>query len=316
MERAEDEGEFATIQDLRIKRKAHIIIRDSIRLIVADFTTFLPTILLASIPIFLPLFFSLSVQSVRKDIAKKESILPWLMGGATSLHVKEEIAFDVRRFLLRKAAYWLPSFVFSIISTVTTIKLAACSHMCQKPKFMVALAAIRETWWKLAITSLCVTVFREAYDQFARVPRVAAADGLVRTSVAAAVKVVMVWGGFSILRAYIMAVLSMGMMVSIMEGRWGLDAVGIGWELVEERRFSGWILAGLQAALSGSTGWWWCRSSDRFGCGSTRTGSELLLVGLLSAAMVVLSDVLNTIYYFDCKICQGMPSGGRREERE
>ncbi|XP_031484435.1 uncharacterized protein LOC116253642 [Nymphaea colorata] len=315
MERAEGEGECTTIQDLRTKRKAHIIIRDSFRLILADFTTFLPTILLASIPIFLLLFFSLSVVSLRKEISYKESLLPWLPGGVTALHVKGEIAGNVRHLLKYKAVYWLPTYVFSVMSTVTTIKLAASSNMCQKPKFRLAMAAVRETWWRLAITSLYVTVFREAYDQFARVAGVMALGGLMRTTVG----VVVAWGGLLILRVYIMVVLSMGMVVSVLEGRWGLEAVGIGWELVEERRLSGWILGGFQAALSYGTGWWWCLSGDRIGCGSTSsssTGTELLLVGLLSAVMVVLSDVLNTIYYFDCKMCQGMPSGGHREERE
>lgn len=52
-----------------------------------------------------------------------------------------------------------------------------------------------------------------------------------------------------------MAVLSVGLVVSIAEERFGWEAILVGSDLMEGRRFCGWVLSGLFVLVSGSFRW-------------------------------------------------------------
>ncbi|XP_038695436.1 uncharacterized protein LOC119992715 [Tripterygium wilfordii] len=109
-----------------------------------------------------------------------------------------------------------------------------------------------------------------------------------------------------------MAVMGIGLVVSITEERFGWDAIQVGYRLMEGRRMSGWILSCLMVLISGMIGWkmdrllimaidrqdpssWWMAVKVVVG------GSERFGLVCLYGFVVVWSYVIATVYYCECR---------------
>ena len=93
-----------------------------------------------------------------------------------------------------------------------------------------------------------------------------------------------------------MAVLSLGLVVSVAEERFGWDAIRVGHGLMAGRRLCGWVLSGLFAAVSGLI---WSKL-DALVEGQTGVEEKAILV-FWYALVVLWSYVAMTAFYRDCR---------------
>ena len=118
------------------------------------------------------------------------------------------------------------------------------------------------------------------------------------------------------MEVYLMAVLSLGTVVSVMEERWGWDAIGSGWGLMEGRRFSGWVLSGILVLGSGCIGWEMEAMMDGGDWWSVMGFGNKVLLMCLFGVVVLWSYVLNTVFYCECRRRQPVFSGEPESEIE
>lgn len=106
-----------------------------------------------------------------------------------------------------------------------------------------------------------------------------------------------------------MAVTSMGLVVSIAEERFGLEAIRVGSGLMRGRRFCGWVLSGLFVLISGLIN----RRVEFLLNGGDSTVATVEIgvwdktVLICSYGLVVmLSYVITTVFYCDCRRRHGI----------
>lgn len=104
-----------------------------------------------------------------------------------------------------------------------------------------------------------------------------------------------------------MAVTSMGLVVSMNEERFGLDAIRIGSDLMKGSRVCGWVLSALFIFVSGVIGWKVEQSIDGEDLANGR--STVMINWMLDQAgliclfgwVVIWSYIVMTVYYCDCR---------------
>ncbi|XP_059635785.1 uncharacterized protein LOC132277965 [Cornus florida] len=200
--------------------------------------------------------------------------------------------------LLRlKALYFVPCYVLSLIATVMAVSSTAVSLSGKRASLSTAVTAVKATWRRPLVTSICVYAIMLVCIQ---VPRMLAA--LLST---AALRLPAAVAG-AVLEVYLMAVVSLGLVVSIVEERVGLDAVWAGSDLMEGRKFCGWVLSGLLVVVSGAISGEIKRSTDgedssraewTVAMGLGNKAGMICLFGLV----VVWSYVVTTVFYSECR---------------
>lgn len=106
-----------------------------------------------------------------------------------------------------------------------------------------------------------------------------------------------------------MAVLSLGLVVSIAEDRFGWEAIRVGSCLMAGRRIAGWVLSGLLLLVSGAIAMDLERIiDDQDSLSSTSTAMRVVdgvrnKVGLilLYGVVVLWSYIVNTVFYCECR---------------
>lgn len=107
-----------------------------------------------------------------------------------------------------------------------------------------------------------------------------------------------------------MAVLSLGLVVSIAEDRFGWEAIRVGSGLMAGRRISGWVLSGLFVMVSGAIAMDLQRiMDDQDSLSSTSTAMRVVdgfrnKVGLIlvyGGVVVLWSYIVNTVFYYECR---------------
>lgn len=114
-----------------------------------------------------------------------------------------------------------------------------------------------------------------------------------------------------------MAVMSLGLVVSIAEERFGWDAIRVGSGLMSGRRVSGWVLTGVFVLVTGFIARELekvMNGQDPFGEPSSTVtrvaagvGDKVGLIGLYGA-VVLYGYVATTVFYWDCKRRHGNKS--------
>ncbi|XP_019078482.1 uncharacterized protein LOC100243016 [Vitis vinifera] len=190
---------------------------------------------LATLPLSLLLFsLSLSSHPIKSQIYHLEAVAALSPTRFEARHVwKESRAYTISLVRLN-ALFFFPCYALSLLAAITAVHSTGLSCNGKRPTLDTALTAVRTTWKKPLVTTICVYAVMLVYVLLQRTLVAAAAEAGGLGPVAVAVALV----GLGV-EVYLMAVLSLGVVVSVMEERWGWDAIGSGWGLMEGRRFTG-----------------------------------------------------------------------------
>ncbi|CAN1223098.1 hypothetical protein LINGRAPRIM_LOCUS726 [Linum grandiflorum] len=159
-----------------------------------------------------------------------------------------------------------------------------------------AIAAVKPAWTRVLATSICMYAISWMY---AGIPitmmamAAAGGDGGIRFGI---------WVVGLGVEVYLMAVLGMGLVVSVLEKKSGWEAIRVGFELMDGLRVCGWILSGLFAVATGLVGW---RMEKLVTCTAVEGWERLALVGVY-AVVVVWGFVVSTVYYKEVRKRHGI----------
>ncbi|XP_034699331.1 uncharacterized protein LOC117924718 [Vitis riparia] len=128
-------------------------------------------------------------------------------------HLEAVAALSPTRFKARCA------YAISLLAAIPAVHSTDLSCNGKRPTFDTALTAVRTTWKRPLVTTICVYAVVLVYVLLQRTLVVAAAGGLGPVAVALV--------GLDE-EVYLMAVLSLGVVVSVMEERWGGMRLGAG----------------------------------------------------------------------------------------
>ncbi|KAL6012295.1 hypothetical protein ACLOJK_002774 [Asimina triloba] len=242
------------------------------------------------------LLFSLAFSSrpLERQISYKTRVADASYIPVEVQHIYHEARSDALSLLRLKALYFLPSFLFSLLAALTAVASAALAHNGKRPSHAAALATARKAWPRFASTSAFAFVAASGCGYFARGLWGLRWLGWARPAVG---------GAGVVLEVYAKEVVSLGMVASVVEERWGVEALVTGWEVMEGRRVCGALLGGLLVLESCGIGW---------GLRALMDGGEkrmqlmegvvgmVCLVGLF-CGVVLWSFVSNTVFYLECK---------------
>ncbi|WJZ98576.1 hypothetical protein VitviT2T_017090 [Vitis vinifera] len=282
----------------------------SFKILLRNPKVFVSIFALATLPLSLLLFsLSLSSHPIKSQIYHLEAVAALSPTRFEARHVwKESRAYAISLVRLN-ALFFFPCYALSLLAAITAVHSTGLSCNGKRPTLDTALTAVRTTWKKPLVTTICVYAVMLVYVLLQRTLVAAAAEAGGLGPVAVVVALV----GLGV-EVYLMAVLSLGVVVSVMEELWGWDAIGSGWGLMEGRRFSGWVLSGILVLGSGCIGWemeetmeggdWWSVSGWRV----MGFGNKLWLVCLFGV-VVLWSYVVNTVFYCECRRRQQVMRG-------
>jgi hypothetical protein len=217
-------------------------------------------------------------------------------------HVWKESRVHALSLLKIKALFFLPSYFLSLLAAVTAVKSTASSCHATRPTLRTAFAGVKLTWKRPFVTTIFIYALSLLY---APVPLVLAP---LTGSPASEFLVLVIGSGFEI---YLMAVLSLGLVVSIVEERFGWDAIRVGSGVMAGRRFSGWALSGLFVFISGAIARDLQRMMDSLDSSSEPTTSTAMRVAtvvkdnvgliFLYGIVVLWSYIVTTVFYCECR---------------
>lgn len=260
------------------------ILWDSLRIIHTNKLLFCSILCFATLPLsFLTFTLAISTHDLRRRIYHLEAVARVATTRVEARHVWHESRDDAVSLLRTRVLFTLLSFPLSLAAAVSAIHAAAHG----KP------VSLRGANWKRpAVTVVFVYVLLMA---FAPVPRVLAAATfgspvwiwvLARTIGLGA-------------EVYLLAVVGLGIVVSVTEDRVGWEAIRVGLGLIRGGRVCGWVLSALFVLVSGLIN----RNVEAL---LENENSEIgvwekTLFMCLYAVVVVFSYVVNTVFYCDSR---------------
>ncbi|XP_043710237.1 uncharacterized protein LOC122659158 [Telopea speciosissima] len=178
---------------------------------------------------------------------------------------------------------------------ITVVNSTALACAGKRPNLLTTVTAARLTWKRTLVTSICVFVIMVVYEHLTRT----VTGWLGRNALAGWLMVVL----GAVLEVELMAVLSFAMVVSVLEERFGWEAMKVGWGIMEGRRFCGWVLAGFLVLFSGGIGWGFRVLVDG------QDDTMVVMMGLvdkvgficLFGLIVLWSYVVYTVFYCECR---------------
>ncbi|EEF29167.1 conserved hypothetical protein [Ricinus communis] len=189
-----------------------------------------------------------------------------------------------------KLLYFIPTYILSLLAAVAVIAATESRYNRKTTSFSTLLSAFKANWTRPLVTSICVYVILMLYSTIVYVLKVIIGSSNVKLQF-------LMWVFVSGLEIYVMAVLGLGLVVSVLEKSFGLDAIGTGFWLMEGRRVTGWVLSGLFAVVTGGIGWRMEGLVDE----STAEGWEWAALIALYAVVVVCGFVVSTVFYCECR---------------
>ncbi|CAO2823025.1 unnamed protein product [Amaranthus hypochondriacus] len=260
-------------------------------LIIFTFTTFPLSILLT--------FFSISsdIRFLKSHLNRLEWLYHAVPIWVEAANIRDESRADSRKLLNLRLFYGVPIFALSLLCLVTVVSLAYFG--CRKKKKLslrVAMAAFKLRWAPpllACMVNFILWVGWSHLDPFFNGVYIKYSYYLMAVQV--------------MVEVYMMAVMGVGLVVSVIEGRVGLDAVIAGFRLMKGKRVHGWVLSGFILLISGFIGreMVGVMNGGDMEVGDTWTagmkfGSMFGLVVLLGWFMLW-SNVVMVVYYFECR---------------
>ncbi|PON46061.1 Transmembrane protein [Trema orientale] len=286
------------------------ILLDSLRIFLRNKQIFLSIFALTTLPLSALLFsLSLSSHSLKSRIYHLEFLASLAPTRFEARHVWRESREDAASILRAKALFFLPCYALSLVAAVASVSSVTLALNGKRPTLRSAVAAVKLTWKRPLVTSILVHALLLAYVLAQRTL------SAVFPSSAPRLLILIVGSGLEI---YLMAVMSLGLVVSIAEERFGWEAIRAGSGLMGGRRVSGWVLSGMFVLLTGYIARELekvMNGQDPFGRPSSTVvrvaagvGDKLGLIGLYGA-VVLWGYVVTAVFYCDCRRRHGGNKG-------
>ncbi|KAJ4833140.1 hypothetical protein Tsubulata_006252 [Turnera subulata] len=283
---------------------------NSVRIIITNRRVFFSIFALLALPLsFLAFSLSLSSFSVKAHVLHLESLAALSSTRFEARHVWKESRESAISLLHLKLLYFPPSYLLSLLASVASVSAAHSASSGHPASLESSLSAFKSSWYRPLLTSICIHALLFLYSCVPYTLGAAAGAGPGGSGAARLAIWAVGWG----VEVYLMAVMGMGLVVSIMERSFGFGAIRVGSELMEGRRVCGWALSGLLAFLTGWIGWRMealLRGAMDGGDVETppKWSVEMGLarwdwVGLvcLYGLVVVWGYVVSTVFYFECR---------------
>ncbi|TKY57666.1 hypothetical protein E2542_SST14718 [Spatholobus suberectus] len=267
------------------------ILWDSLRIIHSNKLVFCSILCFTTLPLsFLTFTLTISTHTLRSHIYHLEAVARAASTRVEARHVWHESRDDAVSLLRTRALFSLLCFPLSLAAAVASVHATASAVQGKPPA-----AAVRGANWKRpAVTVVSVYVILLA---FAPVPRVLAAG--FASPPWARVLVRAIGSGAEV---YLMAVMGLGLVVSVAEGRVGWEAIRVGSGLMRGRRFCGWVLSALFVLVSGFMNGRVQVLLENENNSEIGVWDKTVLMLMCSYAVVVLvSYVVTTVFYCDSR---------------
>ncbi|RDY13413.1 hypothetical protein CR513_01676, partial [Mucuna pruriens] len=265
------------------------ILWNSLRIVHSNKLVFCSILCFTTLPLsFLTFTLAISTHALRSHIYHLEAVARAATTRVEARHVWHESRDDAVSLLRTRALFSLLCFPLSLAAAVSAVHATASAVQGKVAASVVA--AVRANWKRPAVTVISVYVILLA---FAPVPRVLAA---AFPSPWARVMVRAIGSGTEV---YLMAVMSLGLVVSVAEDRVGWEAIRVGSHLMHGRRVCGWFLSALFVLVSGLIN---RKMEVLLEKQNSEVGVWDKTVLMCSYALVVLvSYVITTVFYCDSR---------------
>lgn len=249
---------------------------------------------------FLHFSLSFSCHAIKNHIYSLEALAGYAPTGFESRHVWQESRANALSLLRLKFLYFLPSYLLSLVAAITTVNSTYSAVNNRRFTLRTAIASVTLTWKRPLVTTFCIYVVLVLFSQLFFVSAVVTGNNSLSPG-----PTLFVWAVGSVLQVYLMAVLGLGLVVSVLEDRFGFDAVMIGSGMMEGRMACGWFLSVWFALLSGLIGW----RREKLMAAMMDGGNKWTVVmgswervGLicLHGIEVIWSYVVTTVFYCEC----------------
>ncbi|KAK9099982.1 hypothetical protein Scep_023412 [Stephania cephalantha] len=290
--------------------KCHPELTQSLKIITTNPRLFLSIYTLLALPLSLTIFSSILIsRPLKAQISLKSDLKSRLSTSMESGMVFEEIQSDTLTLIHVQALHFFPSYALSLLATVTAVDAAAAAVSGEFPSLKTAWSAVKVVWMRPLVTCIYVYALICGYNLMVFV-----LGSMVNSSSLMGILVISSrdgnWPNWvvemgvvvfrAVLEVYAAAVFSMGVVVAVVEERYGWGAVREGWVLVGKRRFSGWGLAGFLVVVSRGVLWGFEGVSRMDGQDLLGVFERVVLVCFFGW-LVLWGCVVNTVFYFECQ---------------
>ncbi|KAK4257620.1 hypothetical protein QN277_007183 [Acacia crassicarpa] len=288
------------------------IVFDSLKIFLRNKRFFFSIFFFISLPLSFFIFsLSLTTYPLLVQIYHLEAVALLASTRVEARHVWHESRDDAIYLLRIKALFSIPCFFLSLVTAVAAVHATALSYNGKVPTLQSAAAAVKQNWKRPSITTIFMYIILLA---FAPIQWIFA--GMAPTSELRFIAMAVGSG----LEVYLMAVLSLGLVVSISEERCGWEAIKVGSGLMAERRFCGWVLSGLLVSVSGLI-WGKMKVLMEGQISSTEilslmSGMEKMGIICIYGAVVVWSYVVTAVFYCECRGRHGIRELEHEEDQE
>ncbi|CAN8231726.1 unnamed protein product [Cochlearia groenlandica] len=290
---------------------------DSLMILFRNKHILLPIFAFVAIPLSaLHLSLTLTSFRLRNHVFRLEALANVVHTRFEARQIWQESREDAVSLLLLRFRYFVPSFILSCIASITVITTTSFSHKGLNPSLKSSFASVKSSWMRVTATSIIVYGLLFLYS-----PLPMFLSALFGYTPASRYLVKILSLGIEV---YIMAITGLGFVVSVLEERYGLDAIKEGTVLMKGRRITGLALAGVFVFLSSfisremeklakevdvnsSSGSWW-RSVVVAG------GWEGWKLVCMYGGEVVLSYVVITVFYCECRKHHGTSNANADDE--
>ncbi|CAK7344674.1 unnamed protein product [Dovyalis caffra] len=259
---------------------------------------------LLALPISLLLFSrSLSSHPIQSQILHLESIAALSSTRFEARHVWKESRETAIALLHLNILYFIPSFTLSLIAAVSSVVSTESGYHRNPTSLKSAVIAVKSMWLRTLVTFIFVYVILFCYSSVPRTLWVLTGEGSFGSGF-------VIWVVGSVCKIYLEAVLGMGLVVSILESRFGWDAICFGSDLMEGKRVCGWVLSGLMGLITGLIGWKMeeLKMDGEDMVMETRWTAVMVLKGwdrfglvVLYGVVMVWGYVVTTVFYCECR---------------
>ncbi|KAJ1410298.1 hypothetical protein SESBI_22032 [Sesbania bispinosa] len=217
------------------------ILFESLRVVLNKKLVFIFILCFTTLPLsFLTFTLTFSTNTLRSQIFHLQALARVVTTRVEAGHVLEESRVDAISLIRIRGLFSLLCFPLSLAAAVSSVHATFSAVNGKSAGLISAATAVRDNWKRPFATAVFVYAILFA---FAPVPRVLAFafPGLRAL-------ILPIGSGVEV---YLMAVLSLGLVVSVVEERAGLEAIRVGSDLMQGKRLCGWLLSGLFVLVSG-----------------------------------------------------------------
>ncbi|KAL2940225.1 Protein RecA [Bienertia sinuspersici] len=224
------------------------IFLDSLKIIFLENPNFFFTIFsLITFPLSI-LLTSLSISSTPRFLKSHIARLEWLSHVVPiwieASNIQDEERADSRRLFRIRLLHGVPILALSLFAAVSIVVAAYAALRKKKKCSLRAVVGVVKGRWVPPLLTCMVNFI--LWVVWAHLDPVVDTYAVKYGYLTAVVQVVV--------EVYMMAVIGVGLVVSVIESRVGLDAIRVGSGLMQGRRVCGWVLSGLILLVSGFIG--------------------------------------------------------------